>query len=497
MSSLADSRRLVLESHFTQPGTILFDKYRVEGVLGYGGMGVVIAATHIQLEERVAIKFLAPSTDDDLAATHDPETVERFVREGRSAIKIRSEHCVRILDVGALPDGSPFMVMEHLEGDDLKKIISTLGQLSVEEAIEYVLQAGEAIAEAHKLGIVHRDIKPANLFLSHRADGSACVKILDFGISKQASTSEELSITSTQTVLGSPMYMSPEQLRSSRSADARADIWGLATVLYELLAGTPPFSAASMSELCVKIVTDDPPPIRDSRRDLAIGVDEVIAKALTKNRNFRYQTMAEFATALAPFGSERALMSARRISAVLQTTEPSVSTCLALGGRPSGTPPPDGSVSSPDTTVARPSPSAVPAKVDHATSASVTSGTSSVSSLPQIPRRSNMPLIVGALAVFCALAGMGAGIAVSRAPETSAKTQAPAPEPAESANGAKSSDPVVAEKIFLPDQVTSSLPSATPVKVRTPVAATPAPVRTAAVSKPHAQPKGMFDDRKE
>src|SRR5258706_2580107 len=202
-------------------GEILAGKYRVERVLGVGGMGVVVAATHIQLEERVAIKFLIK---DALASG---EAVARFAREARAAVKIKSEHVARVIDVGTLETGAPYMVMEYLEGGDLSQVLQSRGSLPMEEAVEYVLQACEAIAHAHVLGIVHRDLKPANLFLIRRPDGTNAIKVVDFGISKVMpgkGSSSDNAMTRTRAVMGSPLYMSPEQMTSTRDVDGRTDI---------------------------------------------------------------------------------------------------------------------------------------------------------------------------------------------------------------------------------------------------------------------------------
>jgi eukaryotic-like serine/threonine-protein kinase len=193
-------------------GDILLGKYRIERILGRGGMGVVLAAMHLQLNQRVAIKMLV------VEATHD--IVARFLREARASVRLKSEHVARVLDVGELPNGAPYMVMEYLEGKDLSALIRSEGGRTVEEAVEYVLHACEGIAEAHAAGIVHRDLKPANLFLTKAADGSDTVKVLDFGISK-AATGEDpdtgMGLTKTSAVLGSPLYMSPEQMKSPRT----------------------------------------------------------------------------------------------------------------------------------------------------------------------------------------------------------------------------------------------------------------------------------------
>src|SRR5882724_4501839 len=216
---------------------LLADKYRVERVLGQGGMGYVVAALHIQLQQRVAVKILMP----DLC--EDREAVERFLREARAAVRIQSEHVARVLDVGTLQDGSPYMVMEYLSGRDLARELDALSQIPVLDAVHYVLHACEAVAEAHALGVIHRDLKPANLFLTYRNDGSPLVKVLDFGVAKALSRdSVELpSLTATQSVIGSPQYMSPEQVRSPKTVDFRTDVWSLGIILHELLTGAPPF----------------------------------------------------------------------------------------------------------------------------------------------------------------------------------------------------------------------------------------------------------------
>ncbi|HEX3344971.1 MAG TPA: serine/threonine-protein kinase, partial [Polyangiaceae bacterium] len=193
-----------------QPGDVILGKYRVERVIGLGGMGAVVSARHLQLEERVAIKFLLP------AMLANEEVVQRFLREAKAAIRIRSEHCVRVLDVGTLETGAPYMVMEYLEGKDLAAVVEAHAPLAIPDVVDWVLQASEALAEAHALGIVHRDLKPANLFLTRRADGTPSVKVLDFGISKQAASGADAGVTKTQAVLGSPRYMSPEQMRSTK-----------------------------------------------------------------------------------------------------------------------------------------------------------------------------------------------------------------------------------------------------------------------------------------
>jgi serine/threonine-protein kinase len=295
-------------------GEILASKYRVERVLGQGGMGVVVAARHVELDELVALKFLLPE------AVSEPEAVARFLKEARAAVRIKSEHVARVHDVGQLDSGAPYIVMEYLEGSDLGALLRKRGVLPLEDVIDYVLQACEAIANAHSLGIVHRDLKPSNLMLVTRSDGSDCVKVLDFGISKVASVTgreSSLHMTQTATMLGSPLYMSPEQMMSARDVDGRTDIWALGTILYELLAGKPPFMADTLPALGVLIATAPATPLRALRPDVPPGVEAVAARCLEKSRNQRFANVAELAQALAPFAPERSFVSIERASRIL------------------------------------------------------------------------------------------------------------------------------------------------------------------------------------
>lgn len=300
-----------------QPGTELAGKYRIEQVLAQGGMGVVVMAHHLRLDERVAIKFLLP------ACLEIPEAVARFDREARAAAKIRSEHSVRVRDIGTLEWGAPYMVMEYLEGNDLYGVLTQRGRLPLAEALDYFLQGCEAIAEAHSLGIVHRDLKPANLFLSRRADGSTCVKVLDFGISKFSSgdssqSAPDFGMTQAATVLGSPYYMSPEQLNSARDVDARTDVWALGVILYEMLTGKRPFEADSLPGLGVAIATQAPEPWPSDLPSIPQGLIDVVMDCLTKDRNLRLQSVGELATRLRPFAPQEAILSVERILRVAE-----------------------------------------------------------------------------------------------------------------------------------------------------------------------------------
>lgn len=312
-------------------GEILAGKYRVDRVIGQGGMGIVVAATHEQLRQRVAIKFLLKGARGDV--------VTRFLREARAAAKLRSEHVARVLDVGELPTGSPFMVMEFLEGSDLEGTLAQRGPLPIDEAILHVLQACEAIAEAHAAGIVHRDLKPANLFLAKTPDGSGTIKVLDFGISKDANedTGEpSASLTRTTAVLGSPSYMAPEQMRSTRDADTRADIWSLGIILYELVTGTVPFDAESFVELAMKVISEEPTPPGQLRPDLPAEVEAAILRCIQKNPAHRFANVAELAAAIAPFGSALSISYSERIARVQGHTPRSAESSLPIVPMPSG-----------------------------------------------------------------------------------------------------------------------------------------------------------------
>ncbi len=291
-------------------GEILAGKYRVERVLGAGGMGVVVLARHVQLDQLVALKFLLTESLDK------PTIVARFEREARAVVRLKSDHVARVLDVGKMETGAPYIVMEYLEGEDLAIALEHRGPLPVAVAVDYLLQTCEALAEAHGVGIVHRDLKPGNLFLTRRVDGKSLIKVLDFGISKLADGRENLSLTQTAEVVGSPKYMSPEQLRASRLADARSDIWSLGIILYELIGGEVPFVAETLAHLCAIVISEPPRSIRALRPEVPVGIEQIIARCLEKDPNDRFQSVADLAMALDPFVSNMQTSAAQRVQAV-------------------------------------------------------------------------------------------------------------------------------------------------------------------------------------
>jgi eukaryotic-like serine/threonine-protein kinase len=300
-------------------------KYRIEEVLGVGGVGAVLGATHLQLGQPVAIKLLLPEAD------RDPEAVPRFLSEARATARLDSEHVVRILDVDTLEGGVPYIVMERLQGLDLGEVAARGWPLPVPEALDYVLQACLGVAEAHARGIVHRDLKPHNLFVTCRRDGTPLVKVVDFGLVKAVGGERLAHVrTTTASIMGTPHYMSPEQIRSSRSVDRRSDIWSLGVVLYEILAGTRPFDGESASEICAQVAADPPIPLRASRPDIPGEVEAVVLRCLEKDVQRRFQTVAEFASALLPFAPRQgSRLTGQRILDLCGATDAPASPVLA------------------------------------------------------------------------------------------------------------------------------------------------------------------------
>jgi eukaryotic-like serine/threonine-protein kinase len=280
-------------------GEVIAGKYRVDELLGAGGMGVVVAATHTAIDQRVALKFILPG------ALKGPESVERFLREAKASVRLKGEHIARVYDVGTLATGEPFIVMELLEGADLAKLARRQAPVASSDACEYVLQACEALIEAHANGIIHRDLKPQNLFVTRRMNGTPLVKVLDFGIFKATGPAAigQLSLTDSTVVLGSPLYMAPEQMRAARNADARSDVWSLGVILYELLAGRVPFDGETVTELCLKVTTEPPAPLVQLRDGLPADLVAIVMRCLEKEPVKRYATVAQLAAALEPFST--------------------------------------------------------------------------------------------------------------------------------------------------------------------------------------------------
>lgn len=297
------------------PGEIVDEKYEVVELVGVGGVGFVVSAKHIELGEKVVLKLLRPEM------LGNPEVGARFAREAHACAKIKSEHVARVFDVGTLPEGAPFIVMEYLDGMDLERILANQGRLPIRTAVEYIMQACEALAAAHAAGIVHRDIKPENLFLTQLTRGIDVIKVLDFGISKVALTGSPFQMNAplvqTTLAVGSPVYMSPEQIRASCEVDARTDIWSVGCVLYELLTGQLAFNAPAIPQLMSMILEQDPGRPSSIVPEIPNELDVIVARCLEKDRARRYQNIAELALALFPFAPRRARLSAERCCLVL------------------------------------------------------------------------------------------------------------------------------------------------------------------------------------
>ncbi|MEP7121491.1 MAG: serine/threonine-protein kinase [Byssovorax sp.] len=281
------------------PGELVAGKYLIDRVLGVGGMGAVFAAADQQTGERVAIKCLLPIFADN----HDVRT--RFLREGSATMRLQSEHIAQVSGTGTLDDGVPYIVMEHLDGRDLRTVVRGSGPLDVSTAAAYVGQVCAALAEAHALGIVHRDLKPANLFLTRRPSGAALIKVLDFGIAKYTSASllgDQVEMTKTQAVLGSRAYMSPEQMLRPKEVDARADIWSLGVILYFFVTGKNPFTSDTTEGMIMRIVAGAAEPLQTALPDVPSDFEAIVMRCLSKRREDRYSNVTELARALAPFG---------------------------------------------------------------------------------------------------------------------------------------------------------------------------------------------------
>jgi len=295
-------------------GELVAGKYRVERVIGRGGMGVVVAAMHEKLRQRVAIKMLLPE------ARASQNALARFLREARAAASIRGEHVARVLDVGELDEGAPYIVMEYLEGRDLAAILADGGPLPAEEAVGYLLQACEAIAEAHGAGIIHRDLKPSNIFLTLRPDGTPLVKVLDFGISKALlATAGEGTLTTASSFVGSPIYAPPEQLVAAHDVDGRADIWSLGTILFEALAGRPPYVGDSVVHVASKIFHEPPASLAELKPELPAPLVAAVMKCLAKKPDDRFPDVQSLAEAIAPF-APRGAISAERVARIVRAS---------------------------------------------------------------------------------------------------------------------------------------------------------------------------------
>jgi serine/threonine-protein kinase len=439
------------------PGDVLADKYEVERTLGIGGMGVVVAARHVHIQHRVALKFLLPESAGDGVA------VARFLREAQAAMSIQSEHVARVTDVGTLAQGTPYLVMEYLDGADLARVLERRGPLPIAEAVGYLLQAMVAIAEAHALGIVHRDLKPSNLFLTERSDGAPLVKVLDFGISKSATaTGPTSNLTRTSGTMGSPLYMAPEQIRSAKQVDRRADLWSLGVILQELLTGKTPFFADEVNGVLAAVVADPPTPARSLRSDIPPGLEQVILRTLEKDPKNRYANVAELARALEPFCPEGPVLVQRIVATALKKEGPASVHARTMESVTVGSAP---------------------------TAVAATAGAWAQPAERKSGFRSARKLLVAAAVALAGGAALGlgtgffgSGVEVAVAPEAGVPgNAAAAPEPAVTAALTPEVSPLPAPSASAPLPAASSATAAPK-----PAVVTPRPARTATVRRPSA-----------
>jgi hypothetical protein len=276
-----------------QVGEVVAGKYRIERQLGSGGMGVVMAARHLALDEPVALKFVLGHR------AGEREAIERMLREARATFRLRSKHAVRVHDVGELPSGTIYIVMELLEGRDLRAELTARGPLPEKEVVAHVLDTCDALEEAHALGIVHRDLKPHNLFLARSLQGGRIVKVLDFGMSKvDPELFEAGPLTRPETALGTPRYMAPEQWKSAAGVDARADIWALGVVMFELLTGKAPLAGLRPQDRIARMLGGGIPSPRELRPELSEAITRVVMRCLRGNPAERWPSVTHLATAL-------------------------------------------------------------------------------------------------------------------------------------------------------------------------------------------------------
>ncbi|MFO0569062.1 MAG: protein kinase [Polyangiaceae bacterium] len=374
-----------------EPGAVVAGRYRIEALLGEGGMGRVHLARHVELGERVALKVLR--RDRPLG----PDAEERLRREAKAVARMRGENIAKVTDAGLDPVAGPFIVMEHVAGRSLGELLETDAPLGVERVADWGIQICVALAEAHGLGIVHRDIKPSNLRLTTRPDGSPLVKVLDFGIAKVDHLAVH-TLTETASMLGSPHYMSPEQLREAREVDTRTDLWSLGVVLYELSTGRRPFEAFTMAGVVSAIAADEPVSPREHREELPEGLANTVLRMLAKDPDRRFASAVDVAEALAPFGSSDAHALVGRAKAI------------AAAPRGWTDPPPAAPPSTP---------------IEESIATVAATATEHAVRTPAAPARPRLPFAAAALAAL-ALGAFG----VSRIPATRSATAAPPALPA-------------------------------------------------------------------
>ena len=476
-------------------GDVLLEKYVLEERLGEGGMGIVFAARHRLLAQRVAVKLIRPEI------AMDGEAVARFVNEARAAAHIASDHVARVLDVGMLEDRYPYMVLEYLDGVDLAQSLRARGPLPVADVADYLLQVIEALAHAHALGIVHRYLKPSNLFLARRPDGTLRVKVLDFGISKARRQVDVPSaqMTKKNAILGSPHYMSPEQLRDAASVDHRSDIWALGVVAYELLSGRTPFGGENAVAVFAAIQEAEPTRLRDARKDVDAELEGVILKCLERERASRFESVTDLGRALAPFGTAvaaRALENAKLIVPLGSVRSPP-QTSLRLDAEDTGS----------EEAVISATLRATPVALPQASTGETENALSSSRGVTAPERRRGVGVAVGVTAVVAAgalvILAWPARVPVATLGEATSSARAVSRDawPTPSAVAAPSTSSVVLalpvrETLAVEPTVPSPSISALPRRPTIPNAATPHPVTSASAvvsSPPRCVPPFTYD----
>jgi serine/threonine-protein kinase len=446
-----------------QVGEEIAGRYVVERAIAEGGMGIVLAARHCDLDEVVAIKFLKPEF------ARNPDIIGRFAREAKACTRIKSEYVAKVLDVGVSPSRGPFIVMEYLEGQDLSEQLVISGRLPYERAVELLLQTCEALAQAHAHEIIHRDIKPENLFVIKGSADVPVVKVLDFGVSKAALAGSrifgnEIDVSKTQTLMGTPLYMSPEQLRGQIDVDAKADVWAVGTVLYELLTGEPPFTGTTVPEVCASVLETTPKKISDRAPEVPFELEEVIAKCLEKTPGKRYSTIAELAIALQPFGPKRARMCVERAIAAAKSANqvpPSLTSPISLA------PPSNGpnSAGPPSSSMRTPPPMSI-----QSTSPSVSPNATSPSFAPP-PNKKKTALVGIAIGALVVIAGIS--FAARSLSSKDAKSDTPPPPTAAAVPAPTTPAATTAVAAALPDPTTVGTPSDKPNTTAAPNVITP------------------------
>ncbi len=460
--SLVDESEVEPANDRLKLGQVIDGKYRIDEVIGRGGMGVVLRARHLVLDEPVVIKVLRPSL------MNKEGMVGRFTREAMATSKIKSQHVVRVMDIDALASGVPYIVMEWLEGTDLAAVLNEQGRLPIEAAVSHILDACDAIGEAHELGIIHRDLKPANLFLAQGRDGKLAIKVLDFGISKiEGLTVAEEDSTKPGTMMGSPKFMAPEQMLSMRDVDARADIWALGAILYTLLTGVAPFVAANLPQVCALVLNAEPDPPTLHRPEIPAELEAIVMRCLRKEREYRFATVAELSAALEPFGPEPEPASRRAIDVMRSVPDD-------VAERITPTPPP---ASTQHTSITSTMDTAVSAKKPRSSrrvfgwlTLALALGAGGVVFAPKLmpmitsalsPKRSTAPTIPASPPVITA-----AIPAAIEAPLYTASTAAPVEPPLASASAAAELSPPATSSALSPD---AKKPWASPGKGTKPV----------------------------